>query len=245
MIDANLYVGESLYRNSLSAADALNMMRENGVERAVIRPMKPCDYNYDKANREIAELQKAHPEWIAFGRVNPLERTAPQQIERAIREYGLKGIHLHPWEDNFQINDPKIYDSFDAIQALGVPVYVSTGYPCVSEPLQLLEVMKRYPKITAIATHAAQLDMSGISFDDSLLTARECGNIYYDLSGVYRRDFIEKLIAAAGEHRVVFGSNAPYMSMWMEIDRIRFTQIPAAQKEKIFDGNIKKILHLD
>ncbi|MGI5966516.1 amidohydrolase family protein [Anaerotruncus rubiinfantis] len=239
--DACAFVGDSLYGNSVSPEELLAQMKQNGVERAVVRPFKPCDYNYDRANRYISEVQKAHPELIGFGRVNPLEKSAPQQVD-ALVSYGLRGLHLHPWEDNFIISDPKVYPAVEACGRHGLPVYVSTGYPCVSEPLQLWELAMKFPQVTFIATHGGQLDISGLSFDDAVYAAKSAKNLKFDLSGVYRRDFIELLIASAGEENVVFGSCAPYMDISLEIARVEAAQIPQMQKDKIFSENIRALL---
>jgi predicted TIM-barrel fold metal-dependent hydrolase len=241
IIDANIFIGESLLRNSVSE-DALEaMMRENKLDKAVIRPLKPVDHDYDKANRYVARVQEKNPQIAAFGRVNPWEVKAPEQVKKAIREYGLKGIHLHPWEENFCINSEVVNDVMEVIAEMGVPVYINAGYPIVSEPLQILELMERYPQVTAITTHACQLDISGLSFDDALIVA-EAKNIKFDISGVYRRDFIELLVNKAGADNVLFGSCAPYMDVSLEIERIKAVQISDDIKEKIFYKNIMKLV---
>jgi hypothetical protein len=241
IIDANIFVGESLLRNSVSATDLDSMMRQNHLDKAVVRPLKPVDHDYDRANQMVARLQEKDHRIIGFGRVNPWEITASEQIFRAIREYGLKGIHLHPWEENFSINAPLVDDVMDAIAELNVPVYINAGYPIVSEPLQILELMERYPQVTAITTHACQLDISGLSFDDALIVA-EAKNIKFDISGVYRRDFIELLINKAGVNNVLFGSCTPYMDISLEIERIKAVQVAEAIKEKIFYKNIEELV---
>ena len=241
IIDANIFVGESLLRNSVSATDLDSMMSQNHLDKAVVRPLKPVDHDYDRANQMVARLQEKNHRIIGFGRVNPWEIKAPEQILRAIREYGLKGIHLHPWEENFSINAPLVHDVMDAIADLNVPVYINAGYPIVSEPLQILELMERYPQVTAITTHACQLDISGLSFDDALIVA-EAKNVKFDISGVYRRDFIELLINKAGVNNVLFGSCAPYMDISLEIERIKAVQIAEAVKEQIFYKNIEELV---
>lgn len=242
-IDACVFLGDSLYGNSILPETLLKMLQKNRVDGAVVRPFKPCDYNYDKANQYIAKVQDKFANLYGFGRVNPLEETAPEQVEKAY-SYGLLGIHLHPWEDNFVINSPKVYDTIQACEDRNLPVYISTGYPCVSEPLQVWELAMAFPKVTFIATHGGQLDMSGLSFDDAVVAAKQAKNLKFDLSGVYRRDFIELLIKSAGEGNVLFGSCTPYMDLSLEIERIRAAQIPEGQKEKLFAGNIAKLLSL-
>jgi len=242
-IDACAFVGQSLRRNSVTLEQLALSMARCGVEKAVVRPLCPLDYDYDRANRLLAEAVKGDPRFVAFGRVNPWETSAPAQAEKAA-SYGLKGIHLHPYEENFQIHSDMVQEVVRAAEANDLPVYVNTGYPNVSEPLQLLELALRFPKVRFIATHAAQLDISGGSFDDALIVAAEAPNVMYDLSGVYRRDFIEKLINVAGPRNVVFGSCSPYMDCLLEIRRIEAAQIPDSQKEAIFSDNISRLLSL-
>jgi predicted TIM-barrel fold metal-dependent hydrolase len=241
IIDACVFLGDSLYGNSLMPQELIEKMDHFGIDKAVVRPFKPSDYNYDRANKYIAQVQKDYPRLIGFGRVNPLEKTAPEQV-RAIRSYGLVGLHLHPWEDNFGINDPKVYPAIGAAREQKLPVYVSAGYPNVSEPLQLWELADLYPDVTFIATHSSQLDMSGLSFDDALESAKRAKNIYFDLSGVYRRDFIELLINTAGQDHVLFGSCVPYMDFSLEIGRIRAAQIAEELKDRLFHVNVEKLL---
>lgn len=241
-IDACAFIGESLYGNSVTVEEQIAKMDAKGIEKAIVRPHKPCDYNYDKANRILGETVAQYPDrLIGFGRVNPLEKTAPLQVAR-LKEYGLCGLHLHPWEDNFMINDPKVDPTIEACRKAGLPVYVSTGYMCVSEAFQLLELAMRFPDVTFIATHGGQLDISGLSFDDVVFMAKRAPNVKYDLSGVYRRDFIELLIQSAGEDNVVFGSCEPYMDYGLEIARIEAAEIPDEWKEKLFAGNIELLM---
>jgi predicted TIM-barrel fold metal-dependent hydrolase len=243
VIDANVFIGESLYENSLSPENLLEMMRVNGVERAVVRPLKPPDFDFDRANRWIAETQSKYSNLVGFGRVNALLRQAPEQALRAVVDYGLRGIHLHPWEENYQITSEKVDRVIEALEGR-VPVYISAGYPVVSHPLQIQDLAIRHPDTTFIVTHGGQQDISGMSFDDALIVARENPNVSFDVSGVYRRDFIELLVEQAGEQRIVFGSCTPYMDMAFEITRVRATHLADEIKDRMFRMNILRILGL-
>jgi predicted TIM-barrel fold metal-dependent hydrolase len=244
MIDAHVFVGESLYDNSLEPRVLLEIMEKTGVQAAVVRPLKPPNFDMDKANLWIAELQSREPRLVGFARVNPLERQAPEQARRAVEEYGLRGLHLHPWEENCPINSPKVDRVIEAIEGR-VPVYVSAGYPVVSHPLQVQDLAERHPETKFIAAHGGQQDNSGMSFDDSLLVARETPNVLFDVAGVYRRDFIELLVEQAGAERVLFGSATPYMDMALEILRVQATHLPDEAKARIFSRNIAALLRIE
>lgn len=242
-IDACAFVGESLRRNSVSIDQLLNNMDKNGVDRSVVRPLIPCDYNYDKANQRLAEEGAKNSRIIPFGRINPWEKDAAKQVEK-VASYGMKGIHLHPWEENYSILSGFVEETLHAAQSSGLIVYLSAGYPCVSEPLSVLELAQTFPDITFIATHAAQLDISGMSLDDATILATQAPNVCFDLCAVYRRDYIEKLQETLAPGRVVFGSCSPYMDLALEIARVDAADISPEKKEAIFSGNIQRILGL-
>ncbi len=244
MIDAHVFIGPSLYDSSLEPWELLATMDHLGVQAAVVRPLKPPDFDLDLANRRVSELQSREPRLVGFARVNPLEREAPDQARRAVEEYGLKGLHLHPWEENFQVDGQKVDRVIEALEGR-VPVYVSAGFPVVSHPLQVQDLAERHPGTLFIAAHGGQQDNSGMSFDDSLLVARETPNVLFDVAGVYRRDFIELLVEQAGPQRVLFGSCTPYMDMALEILRIQATHLSDETKAKILHGNIARLLGLD
>ena len=244
IIDANIFVGDSLYRNSLTEDQLLSSMKRFGLDKVVVRPLKPTDYSFDNANHRISELQQRHSDIIGFCRVNPWDKTAVDDLEKAIKEYSLNGVHLHPWEENFMINDPVVYEVLDSAADLSIPVYVNVGYPIVSEPLQLLEIARKFEKVTFLCTHGGNLDISGLSFDDALILASDTENVKFDISGVYRRDFIELLINKVGSENVLFGSNTPYMDIGLEIERINAADIDSQIKHKIFYQNICDLLSI-
>ena len=242
VFDANVFVGESVYNNSLTIEKLKSLMKDSGVEKAIIRPLKPLDLDLDRANKNIGNIQKKNDNLIGFGRINPLLKDAATHTKKALNEYGLKGIHLHPWEENYRINSDVVDKVMEVIAEEQVPVYISAGYPAVSHPLQVQDLLERYPEVTAILTHGGQQDVSGLSFDDALLLADETKNVIFDISGVYRRDFIELLVEHAGADRVVFGSCTPYMNMQFEVTRITSAHLAEKIKKQILHTNIETML---
>jgi len=128
-----------------------------GIERAVVCPQRARGHGYDVENDRVVALQAAHPERLmGFARVDPLAPGAAAELERALG-LGLRGLFVHPWEDAFAIADP-------AVDPLirDVPVIVATGYPLVSEGLQVGELARRHPHTTIVATNGAQINISGL-----------------------------------------------------------------------------------
>lgn len=241
-IDGLMFWGESLMRNTVTTEALLEQMKANEIVNAVLRPLKPINYCFDLANKKLGEMIKQYPQFTGLARVNPWEEDASTQVEKALTEYGLQGLHLHPWEENFVINASYVRPVMDVAEKYHVPVYVSAGYPNVSENFQVMELMRAYPDVTFVLTHGAQLNMSGLAIEDSMYVFQKCDNAYFDLSGIYRRDFCENLIRYAGGERIILGSNYPYMTPWFEIDRIDCLSVSDSEKEKVFSKNIQKIV---
>ncbi|MBI3961230.1 MAG: amidohydrolase family protein, partial [Deinococcus sp.] len=142
IIDVNASIGRSLYSKALGLADLLSEMKRLKITRAVVSPLLPPSFNFDQANRQLAEIVSQHPrKLIGLGRVDPrLGRKALRYAHNAIEQYRLHGLKLHPWEEHYPINHPMVYPVMDYAQEARVPVLIAGGYPTVSHALQILEL---------------------------------------------------------------------------------------------------------
>ena len=79
---------------------ALREYEEAGVGRIVLLPIDASRLSGmpGDTNEQMAELQRVDPERvIAFATVDPLAgRRAVMELERAVKDLGLKGLKLHP-----------------------------------------------------------------------------------------------------------------------------------------------------
>ncbi|MBI3962409.1 MAG: amidohydrolase family protein, partial [Deinococcus sp.] len=103
------------------------------------------------------------------------------------------------------------------------------------------ELAQAYPQVKMVVTHCAQLDISGLSIGDAMILAQETEQVYFETSGVYRRDLIEGLVNDVGAHRLVFGSNFPDMNIEMELERIYAADLPDEAKAQLLGENARGI----
>ena len=146
IIDFHVYVGKSLLGYSLMPDELLRNMDIHGIDAAVTCPVKGLDPYFLEPNRAVADLQRAHPGRLhGFARVNPhLGKEAEAALVLALDGHGLKGLVLHPWEETFAVNDPKVFPLVEATLRRGLPVMLETGYPILSHPLQAADLAKRF-----------------------------------------------------------------------------------------------------
>ena len=223
---------------TFAAEGLIEALDAAGIDRAVVCPPRARGHGYDVENDRVAELQRAHSErLVGFARVDPLAPGAAAELERALG-LGLRGLFLHPWEDAFAVAEPAV----DALIG-DVPVIVATGYPWVSEGLQVGELARRHPQTMFVATNGAQINISGLGQRDALLALEANPNLVIQTTGVYREDFIEGVVGRFGPERVLFASGFPRFDPRLEVLRVQWApNLDEHAQAAILGGNAERLL---
>jgi predicted TIM-barrel fold metal-dependent hydrolase len=215
------------------------------IDRAIVCPFKPRGYELAPANETVAAAVTKHPDrLIGFARVDPWQgEQASANFERALNQLGLRGLFLHPWEENFQLTSPIVDEVLKVAHQYRVPVIVASGFPWVSEGLQVGDLARRFPEVPIIATNGCQINISGLGQIDAELALAENDNLMLQTAGVYREDFIEGIVARFGAERVLFSSAFPLMDPDLEILRARWAHLPDEAKDMVLGGNAARLLN--
>jgi len=245
-IDAFTFLGQSLFGSGQTAAELLAKMAAANVERAIICPLKPPGYHLGPANDLVAKAVARESRLTGLARVDPNQaQAAVDELDRATNELGLRGLFLHPWEETFRINGPRVDPLLTRCAELRLPVLIASGYPWVSEAAQVGDLARRFPDVTLIMTHGGQINISGLGQADAMGTLQRHANVCMETSGVYRQDFLEDVATQVGPERVLFGSNSPFMDMRLEVERARWANLADDAKTLILAGNAERIFKLD
>jgi predicted TIM-barrel fold metal-dependent hydrolase len=80
-------------------------------------------------NDDLAAACRTHADvFVGFAGIDPWKgELAIRELERSVRELGLKGMKLHPGRQEFYPNDRRFYPLFETASALGAPVLFHTG----------------------------------------------------------------------------------------------------------------------
>jgi predicted TIM-barrel fold metal-dependent hydrolase len=246
LFDAHVHLGSSLFGVEQTVDDLLASMAHNGIDQAIVIPLKPLDYHFGPANDRLAAAVSAYPETFAgFSRVDPWQgRLALDELRRGVDELGFIGLFLHPFEEQFAANDERTFPLLEFLEQRSLPLMIAGGYPTFSHPSQIADLARQFPRLPIIATHGGQINISGMLLADALRTMRAHPNVIMETSGIYREDFIEDTIAELGPERVVWGSNSPYMDQGFETLRVRMAHVDDAVKQQVGRENIQRICHL-
>lgn len=238
IIDAHVHIGRGLLHGWTKEACLLEMDRL-GVQLAVAVPWdQAIAVDHAAGNDAMLELCFEFPDrFIPFCTVNPwFGDKALSELKRAIRQ-GAKGLKLHPVYQGFQLTDPHVLPVLRVAVDAGVPIYIPTGTPVMNMPLQLKYIAQLFTDGVFIQGHFGSTDF----WIDAVPSVMDCPNVYIDTS--YNLvSSIKKAISMVGAERVIYSSDAPYLSMEGELEKFHWLDLPEDQKGLILGGNIKRLL---
>lgn len=246
--DVWVYADLHQYRQMM---DALN------IEKAVIMPLNDpwlmsMEFTIDAVHKNLFDMKQRYPgKLYAFADVDTRNTSAEsvKAICKAIDEYGLDGLKLHPNNTGVALDAEHNQAIFVFAQARKIPVAIHS-YPNSeddqSAAKRIVKVLEQYPELTVIVSH-----MSAYQWE-SLLPTRACVDISAVLPDYVRTYGIEKtnaILRKFGADRLIFATDYPdnrflrpeeiYDSYFDILNQMDFTQEEA---EKIAYGNMAHIL---
>jgi predicted TIM-barrel fold metal-dependent hydrolase len=204
-----------------------------GIDRTVLFPAFHSDYAV--ANREVARIVASRRDrFYGFAFVNPVRDRGRvlSLVTEAVRRYGFLGIKVHR-------HDARITrEVCDAAQHYSLPI----NYDVMGEVSVVELLAEAYPNLNFIIPHLGSFadDWSAqIAFIASL--ARH-PNIHTDTSGVRRFGLLEDAIQRAGPHKILFGSDGPWLNPEVELAKVYALRLSSADQQRILSGNLLLLL---
>lgn len=241
-----------------------------GIDKTVILPLD-CGISlgepkisYQEQNRAYAEVQRKHPDRIiAFAGVDPRRPDAIELVETAVKEWGMKGLKLHPGS-GFYPNGRETYRLLERVCDLGVPVLFHTGqgllYDKYCDPVYLDDLLVDFPELTIIAAHLGHgwhntlfaMAMFKLNLATDFSQWQFAARDHYH----YFCEVLRRALDSFGSDRVLFGTDGPYLRPgmpdkdWVQLIKDLPTKAPEgitfteAEVEAMLGGNAARILGL-
>lgn len=233
------------------------MMEGLNIEKAVIMPLNDpwlmsMEFTIDAVHKNLFAMKQRYPgKFYAFADVDTRNTSleSVDAIQKAITEYGLDGLKLHPNNTGVDLDAEYNQAIFAFSQEQNIPVAIHS-YPNSendrSAAYRVVNALEQYPDLTVIVSHMGAYQW------ELLLTTRA----YVDISAIlpdYVRTYgirkTNEILRKFGTDRLLFATDYPdnrllqpeeiYDSYFEILNQMDFTQEEA---EKIAYGNIKKIL---
>lgn len=234
------------------------MMDSHGIEKAVIMPLNDpwlmsMEFTIDAVHKNLYEMKRCYPgKFYAFADIDTRNASAEsvEAIRKAIVEYGLDGIKIHPNNTGIDLDSDYNQPIFAYAQEQQIPVAIHS-YPNSkndrSAAYRIVNILEQYPELTVIVSHM------GAHQWEQLLPTR----CFVDISAIlpdYVRTYgiakTNEILRGFGTDRLIFATDYPdsrvlepdeiYGFYFNILNQMDFTQEEA---EKIAYGNISHILN--
>jgi predicted TIM-barrel fold metal-dependent hydrolase len=129
----------------------------------------------------------------------------------------------------------------EVARAHRVPVIIASGYPWLSEALQVADLVQQFPDVRFLATNGIQINMSGLGQTDAELALAANDNLSITTTGVYREDFIRRVVERHGAGRVLFASAYPHFDPRLEILRVEWAGFDEKDRGAMVGGNAEAL----
>jgi len=239
---------EYLSRLMTSPELLVDMLRENGVDYAVVlTEISPITTGVI-SNEAIAEFCRGQAVLVPFANINPFMVANPaQELERYVLEMGFKGLKLYPTYQGFYANDSMVYPLYAKAEELKIPVMIHTGSSIFTgarlkygDPLWIDDVAVDFPELTLIQAHSGR----GFWYERAFFLARLHSNVHLEIAGLPPHklpEYFPELEKNAD--KIIFGSDWPGLrSIKRNIEAIRSLSLAEDTKAKILGGNAARLL---
>ncbi|MGI6213255.1 MAG: amidohydrolase family protein [Christensenellales bacterium] len=225
-----------------SAGVLLDMCAKHGVEKTIVSSVATKVHQVRSINTFICESCR-NPAFAGLISLHP--DLTPKEIDREIEfalANGLKGVKLHSDFQRFDIDSPKAENIYSAVAGV-LPVLFHVGDPNkdFSHPKRLVKVLKRYPKLKAVAAH-----LGGYTKWDEVACYAEVDCRFDSCSALcfMDRERGARLIEFFGADKVMFGSDYPMSGADKERDILLSLGLGQEKEEKILRENAREFYNL-
>ncbi|WP_028580821.1 amidohydrolase family protein [Desulfogranum japonicum] len=187
------------------------------------------------------------PRIIPFPSVHPKDPHVLEHVQE-IHTKGFKGIKLHPYYQDFFMDDPFLADFYQLVSELGLLLVIHCGYDIAyprirrSDPMKILDVVEQWPNLRLITTHLGGWDEWKDVRD--LLTGKP---IYMELS--FALDFLDQIrlrdiLLNHPKEYLLFGSDSPWADQATTLKMLGKLGLPDDLFQAITYENSARLLEL-
>lgn len=190
--------------------------------------------NYAEANRGVARIVADQPHrycGFAFvhaardrGRIGALVREGVERL-------GFIGIKVHRHDANIT------REVCDAALAHALPVL----YDVAGEVAQAELLAQQFPQVDFIIPHLGSFAddwRAQLALIDLL---QRHPNVHTDTAGVRRFDLLEQAVRRAGAHKLLFGTDGPWLHPAVELAKVRALELASADEALVLGRNFLRL----
>lgn len=211
----------------------LKRAKAAGIDRTVI--FSPLHSNYRRANANTARIVAQYPDrFIGFAFVHPRRDRGRiyELMEEAVLKWNFCGIKTH------RMDGPINRELCEVARRFSLPILYDPA-----DETHLIDLLApEYPDVNFIIPHLGSFGDDWRSHLRVIDQITRYPNVYTDSSGVRRFDYLVQAVQRGGAHKVLFGSDGPWLHPGLELHKIRLLNLPRQQEALILGQNLLRLL---
>lgn len=235
------------FTRSANTESFVEEIREVGITKAVV--VGRDTPNLTVSNDRILEITAPHPELIGIASVDPQKPDAVAEVERAIKQLGLRGVNIEPGFGNppLHADNPALFPIYDACTQLKVPVFLMSGPTTpnldYARPEAVGRVARSFPQLPIVCYHGFYPyvnEIIGVAFRYE--NVHLVPDMYIFLPGSHL--YVE---AANGflRDQLLFGSSYPFRAMSQTVEDFLNLGFQEQVLDCVLFKNAERLLKLD
>lgn len=182
---------------------------------------------------------------IPFPSIHPSDKQWEKHLEM-ISEHGFRGIKMHPYYQEFYLDEQPMLDIAKKVSDLGLVLIMHTGFDVAFEridragPQRILNLVDKCPELKLVSTH-----MGGWQQWDQVNELLIGKPIYMETSfcqDYINRDMFRQMLANHPTEYLMFGSDSPWKEQKASMDYIKTLPVTPENIAKIMGQNAQVLL---
>jgi len=149
------------------------------------------------------------------------------------------GVKMHPLLDAYHPDDPRVHPLVEALIERDMPALIHCGHPIFTLPWSIEELAVRYPDAKLILGHMGHGNI--IYINGAIDVAERNPNVYLETSGMPMHTKIAEAVRRVGADRVLFGSDAPFHEIGVEVRKVQVSGLNPQLVERVLEKNARKL----
>ena len=246
-------VGRAAGLQGYTPREFVARLRALGIEKILVpailtwswREQRPIEQT---TVEEVVEVAREAPE-VIFGLygVNPrrgMEGVAG--LERAVREHGFRGMHIHPHGFGFPPNHQYYFPYYAKCHELGVAAVISMGHTLdfmpiePGRPIYLDDVALYFPGLKIVCAHTGWPWV-----EEAIALASKHPHVYLGTSAYapkyWRPELVRFIDSRRGRDKVLWGTDWPLVKHDEALEQIAALGLREESKRKLLYDNAARV----